>query len=178
MVHTYDGGENGGCPCVSACRSSVTGGGGCALYLYMCVQRGAGCGKCAPTSVCQSRCAQGFGNPQRGETRARGVAQAVPRAGEGLCKAGRVQGGCWHHGPSPTVPSPCRKLYWTDGDNISVANMDGSNRTLLFTNQKGPVGMDPSMAPRIPHLALLSCRASNPHSGSLWGWQLSCAGSP
>uniref|UniRef100_A0A8B9N6U5 LDL receptor related protein 1 n=1 Tax=Accipiter nisus TaxID=211598 RepID=A0A8B9N6U5_9AVES len=38
-------------------------------------------------------------------------------------------------------PHWCRKLYWTDGDNISVANMDGSNRTLLFTNQKGPVGL-------------------------------------
>uniref|UniRef100_A0A670IUS4 LDL receptor related protein 1 n=1 Tax=Podarcis muralis TaxID=64176 RepID=A0A670IUS4_PODMU len=34
-----------------------------------------------------------------------------------------------------------RKLFWTDGDNISVANMDGNNRTLLFTNQKGPVGL-------------------------------------
>lgn len=33
-----------------------------------------------------------------------------------------------------------RKLYWTDGDNISMANMDGSNQTTLFTNQKGPVG--------------------------------------
>ncbi|XP_023125210.2 low-density lipoprotein receptor-related protein 1 isoform X1 [Amphiprion ocellaris] len=33
------------------------------------------------------------------------------------------------------------KLYWTDGDNISMANMDGSNRTTLFTNQKGPVGL-------------------------------------
>lgn len=33
-----------------------------------------------------------------------------------------------------------RKLYWTDGDNISMANMDGSNRTLLFSGQKGPVG--------------------------------------
>lgn len=33
-----------------------------------------------------------------------------------------------------------RKMYWTDGDNISMANMDGSNRTMLFTNQKGPVG--------------------------------------
>ncbi len=45
-------------------------------------------------------------------------------------------------------PSPClitfisllRKLYWTDGDNISMANMDGSNHTTLFNNQKGPVG--------------------------------------
>lgn len=35
----------------------------------------------------------------------------------------------------------CRKLYWTDGDNISIANMDGSNRSLLFMNQKGPIGM-------------------------------------
>nr|XP_020455101.1 low-density lipoprotein receptor-related protein 1-like [Monopterus albus] len=33
------------------------------------------------------------------------------------------------------------KLYWTDGDNISMANMDGSNRTTLFTSQKGPVGL-------------------------------------
>ncbi|XP_039602497.1 low-density lipoprotein receptor-related protein 1-like isoform X2 [Polypterus senegalus] len=33
------------------------------------------------------------------------------------------------------------KLYWTDGDNISVANTDGSNRSVLFSNQKGPVGL-------------------------------------
>uniref|UniRef100_A0A6Q2XLQ3 EGF-like domain-containing protein n=1 Tax=Esox lucius TaxID=8010 RepID=A0A6Q2XLQ3_ESOLU len=33
------------------------------------------------------------------------------------------------------------KLYWTDGNNISMANMDGSNHTTLFTNQKGPVGL-------------------------------------
>jgi len=33
-----------------------------------------------------------------------------------------------------------RKLYWLDGDNISMANMDGTNHTLLFSNQKGPVG--------------------------------------
>uniref|UniRef100_A0AAQ5YCC6 EGF-like domain-containing protein n=1 Tax=Amphiprion ocellaris TaxID=80972 RepID=A0AAQ5YCC6_AMPOC len=33
------------------------------------------------------------------------------------------------------------KLYWTDGDNISMANTDGSNRSILFTNQKGPVGL-------------------------------------
>ncbi|XP_076861463.1 low-density lipoprotein receptor-related protein 1-like isoform X3 [Brachyhypopomus gauderio] len=33
------------------------------------------------------------------------------------------------------------KLYWTDGDNISMSNTDGSNRTILFTGQKGPVGL-------------------------------------
>uniref|UniRef100_A0A673BTW4 Low density lipoprotein receptor-related protein 1Aa n=1 Tax=Sphaeramia orbicularis TaxID=375764 RepID=A0A673BTW4_9TELE len=33
------------------------------------------------------------------------------------------------------------KLYWTDGDNISMANTDGSNRSVLFTSQKGPVGL-------------------------------------
>lgn len=35
---------------------------------------------------------------------------------------------------------PSRKLYWTDGDNISMANMDGTNQTTLFSGQKGPVG--------------------------------------
>ncbi|XP_045081182.1 low-density lipoprotein receptor-related protein 1-like [Coregonus clupeaformis] len=33
------------------------------------------------------------------------------------------------------------KLYWTDGDNITMANTDGSNHSVLFTNQKGPVGL-------------------------------------
>uniref|UniRef100_A0A8C4HHC4 EGF-like domain-containing protein n=1 Tax=Dicentrarchus labrax TaxID=13489 RepID=A0A8C4HHC4_DICLA len=33
------------------------------------------------------------------------------------------------------------KLYWTDGDTINMANTDGSNRSVLFTNQKGPVGL-------------------------------------
>uniref|UniRef100_A0A1A8PVW5 Low density lipoprotein receptor-related protein 1 n=4 Tax=Nothobranchius TaxID=28779 RepID=A0A1A8PVW5_9TELE len=33
------------------------------------------------------------------------------------------------------------QLYWTDGDNISTANTDGSNRSVLFTNQRGPVGL-------------------------------------
>ncbi|XP_042609922.1 prolow-density lipoprotein receptor-related protein 1-like [Cyprinus carpio] len=34
-----------------------------------------------------------------------------------------------------------RKLYWTDGNNISMANTDGTNHTVIFTNQKGPVGL-------------------------------------
>ncbi|XP_016087082.1 low-density lipoprotein receptor-related protein 1-like [Sinocyclocheilus grahami] len=33
------------------------------------------------------------------------------------------------------------KLYWTDGNNISMANTDGTNRTMIFINQKGPVGL-------------------------------------
>ncbi|MCJ8744680.1 hypothetical protein PDJAM_G00121580 [Pangasius djambal] len=33
------------------------------------------------------------------------------------------------------------KMYWTDGDNISMANMDGTNHTVLFSNQRGPVGL-------------------------------------
>ncbi|KAK6321281.1 hypothetical protein J4Q44_G00082570 [Coregonus suidteri] len=33
------------------------------------------------------------------------------------------------------------KLYWTDGDNITMSNTDGSNHSVLFTNQKGPVGL-------------------------------------
>ncbi|NWV51617.1 LRP1 protein, partial [Daphoenositta chrysoptera] len=53
--------------------------------------------------------------------------------------------------PHCLVVHPLRgKLYWTDGDNISVANMDGSNRTLLFTNQKGPIGTVPSVSPGVP----------------------------
>lgn len=36
-----------------------------------------------------------------------------------------------------------RKLYWIDGENISMANMDGTNHTLLYSNQKGPVGERP-----------------------------------
>lgn len=45
-----------------------------------------------------------------------------------------------------------RKLYWTDGDNISMANMDGSNRTLLFSGQKGPVGTSFPAHPHSPSL--------------------------
>lgn len=33
-----------------------------------------------------------------------------------------------------------RKLYWTDGNTINMANMDGSNIKILFQNQKEPVG--------------------------------------
>lgn len=82
--------------------------------------------------------------------------------------------------PCSVFPPRRRKLYWTDGDNISVANMDGSNRTLLFTNQKGPVGTDPAVSPGVT----LPCRAlktSGPLSGSPGSpqaWRLVCAGSP
>lgn len=34
-----------------------------------------------------------------------------------------------------------RKIYWTDGSTINVANMDGSNRKVLHQNQREPVGM-------------------------------------
>ena len=33
-----------------------------------------------------------------------------------------------------------RKLYWTDGNTVNMANMDGSNSKILFQNQKEPVG--------------------------------------
>lgn len=44
-----------------------------------------------------------------------------------------------HQSPCP-LSVHLRKLYWTDGDTINIANTDGSNRSVLFTNQKGPVG--------------------------------------
>lgn len=68
-------------------------------------------------------------------------------------------------GLSPPPSSPflhCRKLYWTDGDNISVANMDGSNRTLLFTNQKGPVGTDVPLRRPEPGGSHLLCQHRPP----------------
>uniref|UniRef100_A0A8C3UEY4 EGF-like domain-containing protein n=1 Tax=Catharus ustulatus TaxID=91951 RepID=A0A8C3UEY4_CATUS len=48
MVHMCGEGQNGGCPCVSACGSSVTGDG-----VVLCVhgQRARGCDKCVSTSV-------------------------------------------------------------------------------------------------------------------------------
>lgn len=33
-----------------------------------------------------------------------------------------------------------RKMYWTDGNTINMANMDGSNSKILHQNQKEPVG--------------------------------------
>lgn len=123
-----------------------------------------------PVWVCPSRCARGF--PGQGcagahqhqtpswvlvrEARSSwscpGCAATAERgqlgAGvTGLAEPGGLGGhraacGPWEP-PCSAAPHRCRKLYWTDGDNISVANMDGSNRTLLFANQKGPVGTDP-----------------------------------
>lgn len=33
-----------------------------------------------------------------------------------------------------------RKIYWTDGNTINMANMDGSNSKVLHQNQRDPVG--------------------------------------
>lgn len=33
-----------------------------------------------------------------------------------------------------------RKIYWTDGNTINMANMDGSNSKVLYQNQREPVG--------------------------------------
>lgn len=35
-----------------------------------------------------------------------------------------------------------RKIYWTDGNTINMANMDGSNSKILHQNQREPVGKD------------------------------------
>lgn len=82
--------------------------------------------------------------------------------------------------PCSVSPPQRRKLYWTDGDNISVANMDGSNRTLLFTNQKGPVGTDPPVSPGVtlPCGALQSSSPGSGSPGAPQAWRLVCAGSP
>lgn len=46
----------------------------------------------------------------------------------------------YQHGAQCSLSVLLSKLYWTDGDTINIANTDGSNRSVLFTNQKGPVG--------------------------------------
>ncbi|XP_063064253.1 low-density lipoprotein receptor-related protein 1 isoform X3 [Engraulis encrasicolus] len=33
------------------------------------------------------------------------------------------------------------KLYWTDGNTINMANMDGTNKTVMFSDEKAPVGL-------------------------------------
>lgn len=67
---------------------------------------------------------------------------STPCVGQSRAQGWGARGVGWEEKRSLTLPSchPPRKLYWTDGDNISMANMDGSNRTLLFSGQKGPVG--------------------------------------
>ena len=42
----------------------------------------------------------------------------------------------------PFLPSSLvsRKIYWTDGSTINMANMDGSSRKVLHQNQRDPVG--------------------------------------
>lgn len=69
--------------------------------------------------------------------------------------------------PYPLLGSFPSKLYWTDGDNISMANMDGSNRTLLFSGQKGPVGM------HLPCL-FLQARPLAPQLGDAPGISYAC----
>lgn len=36
-----------------------------------------------------------------------------------------------------------RKIYWTDGNTINMANMDGSNSKVLHQNQRDPAGSPP-----------------------------------
>lgn len=36
-----------------------------------------------------------------------------------------------------------RKIYWTDGNTINMANMDGSNSKVLHQNQRDPAGSSP-----------------------------------
>nr|XP_033800021.1 low-density lipoprotein receptor-related protein 1B [Geotrypetes seraphini] len=44
--------------------------------------------------------------------------------------------------PQFLVVHPSRgKLYWTDGNSINMANMDGGNTKILFQNQKDPIGL-------------------------------------
>lgn len=31
-------------------------------------------------------------------------------------------------------------MYWTDGNTVNVANMDGSNSKIIHQNQREPVG--------------------------------------
>ncbi|XP_069472627.1 low-density lipoprotein receptor-related protein 1B isoform X1 [Ambystoma mexicanum] len=44
--------------------------------------------------------------------------------------------------PQCLAVHPARgKIYWTDGNTINMANMDGSNSKILYQNQKDPVGL-------------------------------------
>lgn len=42
-----------------------------------------------------------------------------------------------------------RKIYWTDGNTINMANMDGSNSKVLHQNQRDPAGSPSFFSPLI-----------------------------
>lgn len=53
--------------------------------------------------------------------------------------------------------SLCRKIYWTDGNTINMASMDGSNSKVLHQNQRDPVGQYESTVPHADGELLVSC---------------------
>lgn len=50
-----------------------------------------------------------------------------------------------------------RKIYWTDGNTINMASMDGSNSKVLHQNQRDPVGQYESSGPHADGELLVSC---------------------
>lgn len=57
--------------------------------------------------------------------------------------------------------SLCRKIYWTDGNTINMANMDGSNSKVLHQNQRDPAGQSTSSGCRTPHSLHFRCDTAN-----------------
>lgn len=66
-------------------------------------------------------------------------------------------------------------MYWTDGNTINMASMDGSNSKVLHQNQRDPVGQSESFGWHAVKLYLIFdsiqftfiCIAPNHSSGSL-----------
>lgn len=54
-----------------------------------------------------------------------------------------------------------RKIYWTDGNTINMANMDGSNSKVLHQNQRDPAGQSMSSGCRPPHSLHFRCDTAN-----------------
>lgn len=56
-----------------------------------------------------------------------------------------------------------RKIYWTDGNTINMASMDGSNSKVLHQNQRDPVGECQSSGQHADGDLLVSCVWHVPH---------------
>lgn len=50
-----------------------------------------------------------------------------------------------------------RKIYWTDGNTINMASMDGSNSKVLHQNQRDPVGQYERSGPHADGELLVRC---------------------
>lgn len=169
-VPTCDGGQNGCCPRVSACRRCVTGDGGCCVSLQAVTS--------VPPPVCANPGLWQCPNPLLGGAKGLWGCPGCATSRRGALKGWEGAGGCWHCAPLTHCPLTLQEAVLDRWGQHQRGQHGRQQPHAPLHQPEGTCWYGPLRVPRGPPPCFAVLQSLESPLWLLGGWQLSCAGSP